>query len=99
MMGIVDRLIRSIISRTAMLSCLRSVILEPWGSQGPFAKALISYVVTQLGSLTGTDIAHQVLCGRVADASPAVGAAAWWHGWGPENHQELACALMAGTFA
>ncbi|KAK3054163.1 hypothetical protein LTR09_004941 [Extremus antarcticus] len=41
----------------------------------------------------GADI---VLCGRVADASPAVGAAAWWHGWQEDQHQELACALMAG---
>jgi hypothetical protein len=38
----------------------------------------------------------KVLCGRVADASPAVGAAAWWHGWQEDQHSELACALMAG---
>ena len=32
----------------------------------------------------------------VADASPCVGAAAWWHDWQDDQFQELACALMAG---
>lgn len=41
----------------------------------------------------GADI---VLCGRVADASPAVGAAAWWHDWKEDQFDELASALMAG---
>ncbi|KAL1611824.1 hypothetical protein SLS60_000044 [Paraconiothyrium brasiliense] len=42
----------------------------------------------------GADI---VVCGRVADASPTVGAAMWWHGWTREsNIQEVASALMVG---
>lgn len=42
----------------------------------------------------GADI---VVCGRVADASPTVGAAMWWHGWTRENNtQEVASALMVG---
>ncbi|KAK7408814.1 hypothetical protein QQX98_009000 [Neonectria punicea] len=42
----------------------------------------------------GADI---VLCGRVADASPAVGAAMYWYGWNREEHvTELAGALMVG---
>ncbi|KAF2501247.1 DUF1446-domain-containing protein [Lophium mytilinum] len=41
----------------------------------------------------GADI---VVCGRVADASPIVGAAMWWHGWKREDVQELAGALMVG---
>ena len=41
----------------------------------------------------GADI---VLCGRVSDASPAVGAAAWWHNWREDQYDELAAALMAG---
>ncbi|KUJ20437.1 DUF1446 domain-containing protein [Mollisia scopiformis] len=42
----------------------------------------------------GADI---VLCGRVSDASPVIGAASWWHNWSrEENLEELANALVAG---
>jgi hypothetical protein len=41
----------------------------------------------------GADI---VICGRVTDASPVIGAAAWWYGWGTESFDELAGALVAG---
>jgi hypothetical protein len=41
----------------------------------------------------GADI---VVCGRVADASPVIGAAVWWHGWKREDLRELANALVAG---
>lgn len=41
----------------------------------------------------GADI---VICGRVTDASPVMGAAAWWHGWERTSFDELAAALVAG---
>ncbi|KAG2169107.1 hypothetical protein VTO58DRAFT_111630 [Aureobasidium pullulans] len=41
----------------------------------------------------GADI---VICGRVTDASPVVGAAAWWYGWSEQSHDQLAGALIAG---
>lgn len=41
----------------------------------------------------GADI---VITGRVADASLAVGPAAWWHGWERTSFDELAGALVAG---
>ncbi len=41
----------------------------------------------------GADI---VICGRVADASPVIGAAAWWHSWDRSQLQELANAFIAG---
>jgi len=41
----------------------------------------------------GADI---VLCGRVTDASPVIGLAAWWYGWTEESLDELAGALIAG---
>jgi hypothetical protein len=41
----------------------------------------------------GADI---VICGRVTDASPVIGTAAWWYGWGLEAFDELAGALVAG---
>jgi hypothetical protein len=41
----------------------------------------------------GADI---VVCGRVTDTSPVMGAAAWWHGWDRRAFNELAGALVAG---
>lgn len=41
----------------------------------------------------GADI---IICGRVTDASPVVGAASWWYGWQDESFDELAGALIAG---
>lgn len=45
----------------------------------------------------GADI---VICGRVSDASPVIGAAAWWHSWSRDNHnnnlEQLANAFIAG---
>ncbi|KAH0845944.1 hypothetical protein FOPE_11335 [Fonsecaea pedrosoi] len=37
-----------------------------------------------------------VICGRVADSSPCIGAAMWWHNWTRDNIQELASSLVAG---
>jgi hypothetical protein len=42
------------------------------------------------------DGASIVICGRVTDASPVIGAAAWWYGWKEESYDELAGALIAG---
>jgi hypothetical protein len=41
----------------------------------------------------GADV---VVCPRVTDASLAVGPAAWWHGWGAADHDNLAGAVVAG---
>ena len=41
----------------------------------------------------GADI---IICGRVADASPVIGAAWWWHGWSDKEYDELAGTLVAG---
>ena len=41
----------------------------------------------------GADI---VICGRVADASPVIGAAWYWHGWKESDYNRLAGALIAG---
>ncbi|KAF7523733.1 hypothetical protein PCG10_006489 [Penicillium crustosum] len=41
----------------------------------------------------GADI---VVCGRVSDASPVIGAALWWHGWDREDYDQLANSLVAG---
>ncbi|KAI0126979.1 duf1446 domain-containing protein [Xylariales sp. AK1849] len=41
----------------------------------------------------GADI---IICGRCCDASPVMGAAAWWHGWSESSFDELSGALIAG---
>lgn len=41
----------------------------------------------------GADV---IICGRVADASPVIGAAWFWHGWKDTDYDALAGALIAG---
>lgn len=41
----------------------------------------------------GADI---VICGRVSDASPVIGAAWYWHSWADEDYDRLAGGLIAG---
>ena len=40
--------------------------------------------------------AQIVVCGRVSDASPFIGAAYWWHGWQRDMLDRLANAFIAG---
>jgi hypothetical protein len=42
---------------------------------------------------SGADI---VICGRVTDASPVIGASAWWYNWSRSDYSQLAGALVAG---
>lgn len=57
------------------------------------ANAYLGYRAIKRGLDAGADI---VICGRVADASPVIAAAAWWHGWDTDKYKELAGALVAG---
>lgn len=41
----------------------------------------------------GADV---IICGRVADASPVIGAAWYWHQWSDTDYDNLAGALVAG---
>lgn len=45
------------------------------------------------GLKLGADV---VICGRVADASPVIGAAWYWHQWSDTDYDRLAGALVAG---
>jgi len=45
------------------------------------------------GLENGADI---IICGRVADASPVIGAAWYWHSWTETSYDALAGALVAG---
>ncbi|KAL4808017.1 hypothetical protein BDV18DRAFT_151260 [Aspergillus unguis] len=67
--------------------------LEEWGFEPICAQAYMGGLGIAEALKQGADI---VICGRVADASPAIGAAAWWHGWHAEQFDELAGSLVAG---
>lgn len=45
------------------------------------------------GLRNGADI---IICGRVSDASPVIGAAWYWHDWSDSDYDSLAGALVAG---
>ena len=57
------------------------------------ANAYLGGRAIRKGLEEGADI---VICGRVADASPVIGAAAWWHQWKDDDFDALAGALIAG---
>ncbi len=57
------------------------------------ANAYLGSRAIQAALKAGSDI---VICGRVADASPVIGLAAWWHGWNETDFDALAGALIAG---
>ncbi|GME23825.1 uncharacterized protein LTHEOB_11148 [Neofusicoccum parvum] len=57
------------------------------------ANAYLGAREIKLGLGLGADI---IICGRVADASPVVGAAAYWHSWSDRDFDCLAGALIAG---
>ncbi|KAH7028953.1 uncharacterized protein B0I36DRAFT_422788 [Microdochium trichocladiopsis] len=57
------------------------------------ANAYLGCRAIRTGLELGADI---IICGRVADASPVMAAAQWWHGWEDSAYDELAGALVAG---
>lgn len=67
--------------------------LSEWPFEPLFAQCYVGGWAIAKAFEAGADI---VLCGRCADASPIVAAAAWWHGWSREDFDNLARALIAG---
>ncbi|KAI6785094.1 uncharacterized protein J7T54_006736 [Emericellopsis cladophorae] len=67
--------------------------LEEWGMEPICAQAYLGGLGIAEALRQGADI---VICGRVADAAPVIGVAAWWHGWKADQLDELAGALIAG---
>ncbi|TIA41894.1 DUF1446-domain-containing protein [Aureobasidium pullulans] len=70
-------------------------LLEDWDSdlEPTCAAAYIGAWGIVAALREGADI---VICGRVTDASPVIGAAAWWYGWSEQSYDQLAGALIAG---
>ncbi|CAH0000209.1 unnamed protein product [Clonostachys byssicola] len=67
--------------------------LGEWGHKPLCAQAYLGSFGIAEALRKGADI---VICGRVSDAAPTIGLAAWWHNWGPVQLDELAGALIAG---
>lgn len=67
--------------------------LADWAFRPIYAQAYLGGMGVAAALAHGADI---VLCGRVADASPVIGAAAWWHGWDRSELDRLANAFVAG---
>ncbi|KAF2841026.1 DUF1446-domain-containing protein [Patellaria atrata CBS 101060] len=68
--------------------------LKNWGFEPVAAQCYLGGAGIAEAFKHGADI---VICGRVADAAPTVGAAMWWHGWDRHSdYDQVAGALMAG---
>lgn len=67
--------------------------LDEWPCEPIYAQAYLGGLGIAEAFARGADI---VLCGRVSDASPLIGAACWWHKWQRSDLDELANAFVAG---
>src|SRR5271170_5557302 len=70
-----------------------TALLDAKGKPIVSANAYLGARAIVAGLRLGADI---IICGRVADASPVVGAAWYWHNWDDRNYDALAGALIAG---
>ncbi|CAK3991438.1 probable DUF1446 domain [Lecanosticta acicola] len=68
-------------------------VLDDWKFEPVYAQAYLGGLGIAEAFARGADI---VVCGRVSDASPVIGAAYWWHGWNRSQIHELANAFVAG---
>ncbi|KAI1630020.1 hypothetical protein EDD37DRAFT_78104 [Exophiala viscosa] len=68
-------------------------LLDTKGKPIVSANAYLGARAIVKGLELGADV---IICGRVADASPVIGAAWYWHGWSDTDYDNLAGALVAG---
>lgn len=67
--------------------------LDSWPLKPASANAYVGARGIVAALRAGADI---VISGRCTDASPVIGAAAWWYNWSWDNYDALAGALLAG---
>ncbi|KAL4891508.1 DUF1446-domain-containing protein [Aspergillus ambiguus] len=67
--------------------------LLDWSFEPIYAQCYLGGLGVAAALAQGADI---VLCGRVSDASPVIGAAYWFHGWSRSDLDQLANAFVAG---
>ena len=78
---------------SAQISVCTGQKLSEWPHTAIFAQCYLGGWAIAKALEAGADI---VLCGRVADASPIIGAATWWHNWKRTDFDYLAQTLIAG---
>ena len=67
--------------------------MEEWKHEPISAQCYLGGLGIAAAFDKGADI---VICGRVADASPVIGTALWWHGWSRTDFDQLANSFVAG---
>lgn len=68
--------------------------LEDWGLEPVTAQCYLGGAGIAEAFKNGADI---IICGRVSDAAPVIGAAMWWHNWDRNSQfDEIAHSLVAG---
>ena len=68
--------------------------LEDWGFEPIAAQCYLGGAGIAKAFESGADI---VICGRVSDAAPTIGACMWWHGWDRNKDlDQIAGSLIAG---
>ncbi|KAJ6133759.1 hypothetical protein N7523_000081 [Penicillium sp. IBT 18751x] len=67
--------------------------LADWPFEPIFAQCYLGGLGIAAALAEGADL---VLCGRVSDASPVIGAAYWYHSWQRDELDKLANAFVAG---
>lgn len=67
--------------------------LSDWQFEPIYAQAYLGGLGIAKAFEKGADI---VVCGRVSDASPVIGAAYWWHKWQRSDLDKLANTFVAG---
>lgn len=79
--------------RSAFENICTGELLDDWKFEPIYAQAYLGGLGIARALEKGAAI---VVCGRVSDASPCIGAAVWWHNWGRDQLDELANAFVAG---
>ncbi|CAN9245752.1 unnamed protein product [Alternaria alternata] len=74
-------------------SLMHDKSVAEWGLEPVCAQCYLGGLGIARALIEGADI---VIAGRVSDASPIIGAAAWWHEWTNDQFNELAGSLVIG---
>ncbi|KAF1847066.1 DUF1446-domain-containing protein [Cucurbitaria berberidis CBS 394.84] len=74
-------------------SLMHNRSVAEWGLEPVCAQCYLGGLGIARALTEGADI---VIAGRVSDASPIIGAAAWWHDWTNDQFDELAGSLVIG---
>lgn len=76
-------------------SLMHNKSVKEWGLEPVCAQCYLGGLGIAKALTEGADI---VIAGRVSDASPIIGAAAWWHEWTSDQFDELAGSLVIGKY-